>query len=402
MRLGDLLSLAGGSLTRSGARSVLMLLAMAIGVAAVVILTSLGEGARRYVTGEFSSLGTNLLIVVPGRSETTGGAPALLVGQTPRDLTLGDAQALLRSSAVARVAPVIIGSAPVSYGGLEREVPIMGSSAELLTVRRWSMKEGVFLPATELDRASSVAVIGETLRKELFEEESAIGKWLRIGDRRFRVVGILASEGRSIGIDVQELVIVPVASAQSLFNTSSLFRILVEAQSRENIASAREAVRDLLIARHQGEEDVTVITQDAVLATFDRIFLALTLALAGIAAVSLLVAGVLIMNVMLVAVSQRTAEIGLLKALGASEGQVVRLFVAEALLLSLAGAGAGLLVGFGGSELIGKLYPAIPMGPPAWAIAAAVLVALGCGLIFGLLPARRAARLDPVLALAGK
>lgn len=401
MALFDIIRFAAGSLTRSGIRSMLMLLAMAIGVAAVVVLTSLGEGARRFVTGEFSSLGTNLLIVIPGRAETSGGAPTVIVGQTPRDLTLDDAVSLLRSSEITRIAPVIVGSAPVSYGGLQREVPIMGSNADLLEVRRWRMDRGQFLPAGDMDRASSVCVIGEVLRKELFGDQPAIGQWLRVGDRRFRVIGILASEGRSIGIDVQELVIIPVASAQALFNTSSLFRILVEARSRESVAAAREMVRDTITRRHQGEEDVTVVTQDAVLATFDRIFLALTMALAGIAAISLLVAGVLIMNVMLVAVSQRTAEIGLLKALGAPERQVVRLFLTEALLLSLAGAMAGLAFGQAGSYLIGKVYPAIPMGPPLWAIVASVLVALGCGLVFGLLPARRAARLDPVMALAG-
>ncbi len=402
MLITDVFRFAGGSLSRSGIRSLLMLLAMAIGVAAVVVLTSLGEGARRYVTGEFSSLGTNLLIVIPGRSETSGAAPTIFVGQTPRDLTLDDAVALLRSSAVQRIAPVVVGSAPVSYGGLEREVPVFGSSADLLSVRRWAMQRGSFLPAGEIERASSVCVIGEKLRAELFGEQPAIGQWLRVGDRRFRVIGVLASEGRSIGIDVQELVIVPVASALSLFNSSSLFRILVEARDREAIPAARQAVREIITSRHQGEEDVTVITQDAVLATFDRIFLALTMALAGIAAISLLVAGVLIMNVMLVAVSQRTAEIGLLKALGAQQHQVVRLFLAEALLLSMAGALVGLVLGQAGSMLIGELYPALPMGPPLWAIVAAVLVAVGCGLVFGLLPARRAARLDPVLALAGK
>ncbi len=231
MRAYDVLHFAAGSLTRSGIRSLLMLLAMAIGVAAVVVLTSLGEGARRYVTGEFSSLGTNLLIVIPGRTETSGGAPAIIIGQTPRDLTLDDAEAVRRSYGVARIAPVVVGSAGVSFGGLEREVPVMGSTAELLDVRRWTMRRGDFLPGGDMQRASSVCVIGDKLRSELFGDQPAVGQWLRIGDRRFRVIGVLASEGRSIGIDVQELAIIPVASAQAMFNTQSLFRILVEARS---------------------------------------------------------------------------------------------------------------------------------------------------------------------------
>ena len=401
MTARDVLRLAGGSLGRARGRTFLMLLAMAIGVAAVVVLTSLGEGARRYVTGEFASLGTNLLIVIPGRTETTGGAPALVVGQTPRDLTLDDALALNRSSAVRQVAPVVVGSAAAQFGGLEREVPIIGSTRELLDVRKWQMARGQFLPGGDPRRAASVCVIGEKLRGELFGEQRALGQWLRIGDRRFRVIGVLASEGRSIGVDVQELAIVPVASAQALFNTPSLFRILVEASGRDSLPTAAEFIRRTVADRHQGEEDITVITQDAVLATFDRIFLALTMTLGGIAAISLVVAGVLIMNVMLVAVSQRTAEIGLLKAIGASPRQILTLFLTEATLLSMLGAIVGLGAGALGIWAIRQGYPALPLQAPLWAVVSAVLVALAAGIVFGILPARRAARLDPVTALAG-
>ncbi len=402
MRTFDLLHQSYLSLRRAPGRTALLLLAMAIGVAAVVVLTSLGEGARRFVTGEFASLGTNLLIVIPGRSETTGGAPAIFVGQTPRDLTLDDARALQRSYTVKRVAPVVVGSAAVSWGGLEREAPVFGATAELLAVRHWEMGQGVFLPEGDWDRPQSVCVIGEKLRTEIFGNNPALGQWLRVGDRRFRVIGVLGSEGRSIGIDVQDMVILPVTSAMVLFDAPSLFRILVEASSRDAMDAGSAFIKTTIAARHQGEEDITVITQDAVLATFDRIFGALTMTLAGIASISLAVAGVLIMNVMLVAVSQRTAEIGLLKAIGAPGRQIVTLFLTEAVLLSLLGAAVGLAAGLGGSALIGKLYPALPVGPPWWAIIAAVLVAVASGLVFGSLPARRAARLDPVIALAGR
>lgn len=381
-------------------RSALTLLAMAIGVAAVVVLTSLGEAARRYVTGEFASLGTHLLIVVPGRSETAGAVPNVFVGQTPRDLTVADALALTRSAAVSRVAPLSLGSAPVAWGGREREVAVLGSTPELLPLRRWTMAQGVFLPPGDPDRASAVCVLGARVRRELFGPARALGEWVRIGDRRFRVIGVLASEGRSIGLDVEDMVVVPVASAQMLFNNPSLARILVEARSRQAIARAREAVRAILKARHQGEEDVTVISQDAVLATFDRILRTLTLTVAGIGGISLAVAGILVMNVMLVVVSQRRAEIGLLVALGATGRAIRVLFLAEAALLSLAGAALGLFLGEGGSWALAQAYPRLPLGPPPWAGGAAVAVALATGLAFGVLPARRAARLDPVEALA--
>ncbi len=402
MRWPDLLRFSVRSLRGYPLRSSLTLAAMAIGVAAVVLLTSLGEAARRYVTGEFASLGTHLLIVLPGRAETAGATAGLLVGETPRDLTVADAVALTRLAEVRRVAPISVGSAPVGWGGREREVPILGSNAEFLDVRRWRMAQGRFLPPGDPERAQPVCVLGAKVRRELFGAEPALGQWVRIGARRFRVVGVLSTEGRSLGLDVEDLVVVPVASAQALFNNPSLIRILVEARGRETIEEAKRAVVAALKERHQGEADVTVVTQDAVLATFDRILRSLTYTVAGIAGISLVVAGILVMNVMLVVVSQRTAEVGLLKALGAPRRQVRSLFLAEAAVLSTTGAALGVALGAAGDWVVGRVYPALPFGAPWWAPVAAAGVALLAGLVFGVLPARRAARLDPVDALAGR
>lgn len=400
MQTGDVTRFAWGALRGYPTRTLLMLLAMGIGVAAVVVLTSLGEGARRYVTGEFASLGTNLIIVIPGRSETAGISPTTMMGETPRDLTLDDARALTRSYSVRRIAPLNVGSADINWRGKQREVTVLGTTHEMLAIRHWELSQGKFLPATDLDLATPVCVIGSKIRNELFGAQRAIGEWVRLGDRRFRVIGIMGSEGRSIGVDVQETVMIPVASAQQLFNTPSLFRILVEAKSREAIEPVKQFIIDTLQQRHQGEKDVTVITQDAVLATFDRIFSALTYAVGGIAAISLIVAGILIMNVMLVAVSQRTSEIGLLKALGAAPRQIIVLFLSEALLLSGLGAALGLLLGELASMLLRQLFADLPAHAPAWAVVTALLVAILTGLLFSLLPARRAARLDAVLALS--
>lgn len=401
MTARDMLAYAAGSVLGYRARTLLTLLAMGIGVASVVMLTALGEGARRFVTGEFQSLGTHLLIVLPGRSETTGGPPPLL-GETPRDLTLDDALAIERSRAVRRIAPIALGSAGVSYREREREVMIIGSTAAFLDVRHLKMARGRFLPAGDPRRASPVCVLGAKLSRELFGAEPAIGRWVRIGDRRFRVVGTLASEGRSISLDIEDIVIIPVAAAQALFDSYSLFRVLVEARNDEAIPRAREDIRRIIRQRHEGEDDVTVITQDAVVATFDKIFTALTLTVAGIASISLAVAGILIMNVMLVAVAQRTSEVGLLKALGASSGAVLRVFLAEATILSLVGAAAGVAVGYAAIRFVDQAYPLLSLSAPLWAVASAVLVALVTGLLFGVLPARRAAKLDPVAALAGR
>jgi putative ABC transport system permease protein len=398
----DVLRFAWGALTGYPSRALLMLLAMSIGVASVVMLTALGEGARNYVRGEFASLGTNLLTVIPGRSETGGFNPSTLMGETPRSLTLADAQALTRSYSVRRVAPLNVGSAEVSRKGRVRDTVILGATHDMLELRRWEIMQGKFLPRIRWDRAMPVVVIGNKVREELFGAEPALGQWLRIGDRRFRVIGIMGSEGRSIGVDVEDTVYIPVASAQQLFNTDSLFRILVEARSRSAIPSVDKHIIKTLQARHQGVKDVTVITQDAVLATFDKILGALTYSVGGIAAISLMVAGILIMNVMLVAVSQRTAEIGLLKALGADHRQILSIFVGEALLLSSLGAVTGLIIGELGSLALRQAFPVLPAYAPMWAVAAALGVALGTGALFSLLPARRAAALDPVTALSGR
>lgn len=400
MKLNDILQFATTSLNSARSRSLLMIIAMSIGVAAVVILTALGEGARLYVINQFSSLGTNLVIVFPGRSETAGISPGMLIGQTPRDLVLDDAMAVLRSSAVRRMAPLAVGAASASNGPLNREVVVLGSTHELLAIRHMTMSQGQFLPEAAADAASPVVVIGSKIKQELFGVENAVGAWLRLGDRRFRVSGILSSQGTAMGMNTDELVIIPVASAHNLFNTQNLLRILVEAKSREEIERARKETEEILFKQHGGERDVTVVTQDAVVATFDRILRTLTMAVGGIAAISLAVAGVLIMNVMLIAVSQRTQEIGLLKALGAPPAQIRRLFFAEAVLLSLVGSVVGLLLGHLGSFVIGQIYPTLPVTAPWWAMVAAFSTALISGILFSVWPARRAAQLDPVLALA--
>ncbi|AFL72964.1 ABC transporter permease [Thiocystis violascens] len=401
MRLSDTLDSARRALFAAPSRAGLTLLAMALGTSAVLILSSVGEGARRYVLDQFTGLGTHLLIVIPGRSETTGGPPPLM-GETPRDLTLEDAVALLRSRSIARIAPVTIGMAPVSVGSLEREVTILGSTSDFLAVRNLEMAVGRFLPEGDAARARPVAVLGETLAHELFGKVNPVGRTVRIGDRRFRVIGLLAGGGVSLGDDLGDLAVIPVASAQALFDNPALFRILVQASGRHALDAAATDIRDIVRARHEGEDDVTVITQDALLGTFDRILGALTLAVTGIAAISLTVAGVLIMNVMLVAVSQRTEEIGLLKALGAGERQVMGLFLTEALLLAGAGTLLGLMLAQGGIWLFNDRFEAFQLVVPPWATPATTGVALTAGLIFGWLPARRAARLDPIVALSGR
>ena len=399
MRLADTLRFARDAATGYPMRTALSVLAMSIGVAAVVILTALGDGARRYVVGQFSSIGTNLVIVLPGKSGTGGFNPANAITSTPRDLTLDDAGALRRAPAVGRVAPLAVGTSEISFGGRLREVMVAGSTAEFIPIRKFDLALGQALPEGDWNRGAAVAVIGNTIRQELFGNEPALGQLIRLGDRRLRVIGVLKGVGQGLGMNTDELVIVPAALAQAMFNTNTLFRILVEAKSREAIPEAKLQVMEILKQRHRGEEDVTVITQDAILATFDKLLGTLTLGVAGIAAISLAVAGILVMNVMLVAVTQRTGEIGLLKALGAT-GQTIRLaYLAEAAMLSTLGAVLGYLLGQLGAFGLRQAFPVFPAYPPDWAVIAGLSTALVTGLLFGVMPARRAARLDPVQAL---
>jgi putative ABC transport system permease protein len=395
----DVLRFSFRAATGYPARTLLTLLAMAIGVGAVILLTALGEGARRYVTREFTSLGTHLLIAIPGRSETTGGPPPMLA-ETPRDLTLEDALALKRSSAIRRVAPVAIGSAPVAWQQREREATIMGSTAEMFDIRQLSMTQGRFLPTGNPSRGSAVCVLGYKVKSELFGNSSPLGEWVRIGGRRFRVIGVMAAKGQSLGLDMGDIAIIPVASAQMLFNTSSLFRILIQAGGREAVPRAKKAILQIIQDRHEGEDDLTVITQDALLKTFDRIFNALTLTVGGIAAISLAVAGILIMNVMMISVSQRKTEIGLLKAIGSPRSQILRLFLSESAVLSLIGSFLGVVLAMVGTWASLRFYPNFPVTIPWWALTAATVVGLLTGLVFGVLPARRAAGLEPVEALS--
>ncbi len=400
MRTPDLLAFAVGAARGNRVRTLLLMLAMAIGVAAVVTLTALGDGARRYVVREFSAIGTNLVIVLPGRTETGGINPGSFISSTPRDLTVDDALALLRAPGVQRAAPLAVGTSELSVGGRLREGMVLGSTAELLEVRQFKMAQGQFLPREDWNRGSPVMVIGAKLRDELFGSQPALGQFVRIGDRRFRVIGVLASTGSGLGMNTDELAIVPVAAAQAMFNTNTLFRILIEARNRDAIDATKRQVVEMIKARHDGEEDVTVITQDAMLATFDKLIGTLTLGVAGIAAISLAVAGILVMNVMLVSVAQRRGEIGLLKALGASGGTIRMAFLVEAALLSTVGAVFGYALGLAGAAVIRALYPTFPAYPPDWAVLAGLGTALVTGVLFGVLPAGKASRLDPVTALA--
>lgn len=399
MRVRQTFKFALGALTGHGLRTALSLLGVMIGVAAVLVLTALTDGARTYVIEQFSSLGTNLVIVLPGRTETTG-VPG--VTSIPNDLTLDDAEAIVEQvRSVRRAAPMSMGTEEVAFGERRRQVALIGTTSDYAPVRQVELSRGEFLPPGDIDRGAPVCVLGHTLARELFPAQNPVGQVVRVGGWRMRVLGVLTQQGTKLGLDFDETIYVPVATGMQMLNRASLFRILIEAHAYADLEITKEGIRSLMAERH-GEEDVTVITQDAVMSTFSAILTTLTGVLAAIAAISLTVAGIGIMNVMLVSVSERTREIGLLRALGVHRSQVMAVFLTEAALLSAAGGLLGLLLGWLLVRILVGVFPALPAAAPPWAVGAAFGVAVIVGIVFGIMPARRATKLDPVNALAGR
>ncbi len=396
----DLAAYAGRALAGHRLRSLLSLLGVAVGISAVVLLTALGEGARRYVVDQFAQIGSSFVAVLPGKTDTVGALPG--IGGVPNDLTLDDARALERALPGVRfVAPFVVASDSVARGERRRDVLVAGVTPEFAALRRLSVARGSFLPETDLERGGALTVLGHRVAVELFAGEDPIGEAVRIGGRRCKVVGVLAPRGQQLGMNMDDVVLVPVVTGMRMFDRSSLFRIVIDVGPTGDVAAVKQRALEVLIERH-GEEDVTLITEAAVVDSLSAILDALTLAVAAIAAISLAVAGIGILNVLLVAVAERTVEIGLLRALGASRRQVLACFLAEAILLSGLGGALGLAAGAFGVRVLVGIWPALPAAPPVWAIAAAVVLSLSVGGVFGWLPARRAANLDPVLALAGR
>ena len=400
MSFRDLFRFALSAVLQNRRRSGLSIVGVVIGVVAVLSLTAIGEGALRYVTSQFASLGSSIVNVSPGKNETTGGMPHG-IGGVPNDLTLQDAIVIERRVQSIRAAvPVSVSTDVVSHLQRARRGPVVGATADFERLQQLDLATGSFLPESELDRGASVVVLGQTVARELFDEANPLGATVRIGSWRMRVIGVLRGRGRQLGMDVDEVVFIPIAASMRMANKSSVSRIMLELWPRADQDAVIEQVKQLLIARHD-EEDFTLISQDAVLSSLSSILGLLTLVVAGIASISLAVAGIGIMNVMLVSVSERRDEVGLLKAVGANQRQILFIFLLEAALLSSAGGLLGLTVGTLLVAIGNLAYPTVDLVAPMWAVVSVIALSLGTGILFGVLPAWRASRLDPVAALQG-
>ncbi len=393
----DLLRLAWGAVAAHRLRSGLTMLGIVIGVASVILLTSIGEGARAYIMAEFTQFGTNTLAIQPGKIRTTGISGSV-VG-TVRKLTLDDAREIVRVPGAEKYVALSMGMARVEAGERGRSVFVYGVTPDVPDVWKFRIRQGRFLPAGDVGRAAPLAVLGPTLKREIFGEANALGEHVRIGGRRFVVIGIMEPKGRFLSFDLDDTVYVPVASAQRLFNRDDLVEIDVLFSNHLETAAVVDGIRRTLMARHGGEEDFTIVTQTEMLDVLGRVIGIVGFAVAGIGGISLLVGAIGILTMMWISVNERTAEIGLAKALGAAPAQILGLFLLEASLLSLSGGVLGVAAGLGLATVLRHAVPGLPVETPFRFVVAALVVSLTVGLLSGVLPARRAASLDPVEAL---
>jgi len=379
-------------------RSALTMLGIVIGVAAVILLVALGEGTKRYVEHQFAGLGSNILVVTPGKIETHGGPP--VIGAARHKLTLDDSRLLeKKGNLFAGVAPVVFGTAEVRLGSRSRNVSVLGVTPAFSTVRNLKVEIGAFVSDADVEAKRRVCVLGRTVQRELFGQASALGRIVKVAGSRFRVVGIMERKGISLGIDIDDIVFVPVRTAMDLFDTDALLEIVLSVRSKEDIPAGKEQARQILYRSHNRHEDFTVTNQAALLSSLFTILDTLTYVLGGIAAISLVVGGIGIMNIMLVSVKERTNEIGIRKAVGARDRDILRQFLVESTLLSGAGGTAGALLGTAGARALAAVFPRIPVAVPGWAVALSFTFSVFVGIFFGVYPAKKAAALHPIEAL---
>lgn len=396
MLFADLFRLTTSSFLAYRRRSFLTGLGIAIGITAVILLTSIGEGLHQFVLSEFSQFGTNIINIQPGKAQTQGGSVGIFGSVRP--LSIEDAQALRRLPNIEYINTGVQGNAEVRANGKTRRVTVYGAGHEFTNTFTFNVQVGSFLPDDDPTQPRALVVLGAKVRQELFAGQNPLGGYLRIGGQRYRVIGVMEAKGQILGVDFDDAVFIPAASALELFNRPGLMEVHVSYKATADLAGVLLSITTLLKERHGGE-DFTLIPQEKALEVLGSVLDVITFAVGALGGISLLVGGVGILTIMTMAVTERTAEIGLLRALGARESQVLTLFLGEAILLSALGGLGGLILGVGIAQGLHLLMPALPVHTPWLFAVVAELSAITIGLVAGVAPARRAARLDPVEAL---
>ncbi|UZK03872.1 ABC transporter permease [Venatoribacter cucullus] len=395
MRVQDWLVLVLSSVRFNPLKSLLTALGIAIGIAAVTLLTALGEGVRGYVVDNFSQFGTRIISVTPGRSDTAGMGTILSSVQL---LTMADRNSLARLPHAEYVIPSLQGSGSIRYGERSRSTEIHGTSADFTRAWSFPLAQGRFLPDSGGGPSPAFVVLGHTVWQELFQGRPALGQFIRVSGQRFRVVGVMQPKGSMLGFDLDDMVYIPADRALSLFNREGLMEINLVFGPGTNATDMAQRIRTHLTERH-GQEDFTIITQDEMLSSLDNILSVLTLGVAALGGISLLVGGVGIFTVMTTNIRERTAEIGLLRAIGSSRRQLLSLFLGEAVILSLLGAITGMLAALAILFGLALLLPGLPLQPSPFYLLLSLLISAVIGLLAGLGPAWQASLLSPIEAL---
>ncbi len=399
MPIIEIIRLAFESLFSNKLRAALTMLGMIIGVGAVVLLVSIGNGAKNYITREFEGIGTNLIIVQPGKTDTKSsfGPP---IGGTKRKLTLNDVDALEKQGTnLDSVTGLMFGTGSIKTGLRSKNTTIIGCNEKFTRIINIKLGLGDFISHEEEEFGRRVVVLGYAIAKDLFPNENPIGKLVKVNESEHRVIGVTERSGETLGFQMDDLVLIPTRSAMRIFNDDKLFGIRVRAKSKVSLKDAVQDITDILKQRHNNQEDFSVVTQDSMLDTMNTILSMLTYALTGIAMISMLVGGIGIMNIMLVSVTERTREIGIRRAVGARQRDVLKQFLAEALVLSITGGMTGLLGSVALTYVVSWFTPSFDMRAPLWIFGPAFFLSLFTGVVFGVWPARKAANIETIEAL---
>jgi len=399
MNVLELVLTALDTIRASKIRAFLTTLGVVIGVFAIILLVALGEGARTYLADTFASLGSNVIQVLPGKRETQGMGQVPLSG-TAHKLTREDEEALRRRAyTVDGLTGIVNGGGQVRNGARRRDTYIFGVGDRFAEIRNFKIDQGRFFTDDDVASHRRYVVLGRVLQTELFGEENPLGKLVKVADSEFRVIGLMEHKGQSLGFDLDDLVMIPETTALDLFALDGFNNIMARARDKADMSAAIADITEVLRRRHNDQIDFTVVSQDDLIGTFNAIMATFSMVLLAIASIALIVGGIGIANIMLVSVRERTREIGVRRAVGATRGNILWQFLVESVVIALLGGLIGLALGALVIFSVRAAVPGLPVRLSGWIIATAIGFSAAVGVVSGVVPARRAANLDPVEAL---